>query len=206
MSLDFVHDIQAVYRETIDAMARPGSLHSIQEQAEKVEIACGCLKATVLLALMLLDTEVRFKVVSEQEAELTKILNQLTYAKATAAEAAQFILITVDAEAAEVEQALQAAYVGSLLNPHHSATVIFEVKGLSTEPTTDGAGEQGLILSGPGIQRESFICVRTPLNWIELRAQKNKEYPLGIDFIFVDPDHRMFALPRTTKIQKQEIR
>lgn len=101
MSLDLVHDIQAAYRKTIDAISRPGSLHSIREQADKVEIACGCFNSTVVLALMLMDTEVRFKVVSGREAELTKLLNQLTYAKAAEAAAAQFILVTGDAQAEE---------------------------------------------------------------------------------------------------------
>lgn len=204
MSLDLVHDIQAAYRKTIDAISRPGSLHSIREQADKVEIACGCLNSTIVLALMLMDTEVRFKVVSDREAELTKLLNQLTYAKAAEAAAAQFILVTGDAHTEGVEQALRDAYPGSLLDPHQSATVIFEAKELRAGAETKLQGESELILSGPGIERENLIRVKTDFNWIEPRAEKNKEYPLGIDIIFTDPQGNLLALPRTTQIKKQE--
>jgi alpha-D-ribose 1-methylphosphonate 5-triphosphate synthase subunit PhnH len=206
MSLDLVHDIQAAYRKTIDAISQPGSLHSIREQADKVEIACGCFNSTVVLALMLMDTEVRFKVVSGREGELTKLLNQLTYAKAAETAVAQFILVTGDAQAEDVELALRDAYPGSLLDPHQSATVIFEVEELRAGAETNLQGEPELILSGPGIERENFIQVKTSFDWVEPRAEKNKEYPLGIDFIFTDPNGNMLALPRTTQIKKQETK
>jgi alpha-D-ribose 1-methylphosphonate 5-triphosphate synthase subunit PhnH len=36
--------------------------------------------------------------------------------------------------------------------------------------------------------------------WIAARAAKNREYPLGVDMIFVDPEGRVAALPRTTGV------
>ena len=197
MSLDLVHDIQAVYRKIIDAISRPGLIRNIKDQADKVDMEIGCLNSTVVLALMLFDTEVTFKVISEREAEVTRLINQLTYAKTTDIERADFILVLKDAKPEDFERAIRAAYPGDLMDPHKSATIIFEADLLSRE--------QDVILTGPGIEEENYIKIKTTHNWIELRVEKNVEYPLGIDFIFIDPEANLMCIPRTTRIMKQEI-
>lgn len=197
MSLDLVHDIQAVYRKTVDAISRPGLICNIKDQAAKVEVETGCLNSTVVLALMLLDTEVTFKVISEREAEVTQWMNQLTYAKAANTESADFVLILKNAKSEDVAKAIRAAYPGNLIDPHQSATLILEVDALSNE--------RDLVLTGPGIEKVSSIKVTTAHNWVELRADKNVEYPLGIDLIFTDAEGNLLCLPRTTQIVKQEI-
>lgn len=197
MPLDLVHDLQTAYRKTVDSISRPGLITNIKVQADKVDLEIGCFKSTMVLALMLFDTEVTFKVMSERESEITKILNQLTYAKAMEIQNADFILVLNDAGPLALEKALIAAYRGDLMDPHKSATIIVEADALSND--------RDLTLTGPGIDRERHVKVQTAGDWVTLRAEKNSEYPLGIDFIFTDSGHNLLCIPRTTQILKKVV-
>lgn len=194
MKLDMVHDIQHAFRNLVDGMSRPGFIITLERAARKVDLQIDCLPATVVLALMLLDTEVTFKVFSEREEEVTIMINQLTYAKAVEAEKADFIFVLQDAEE-RLEDALDRAKIGDLVNPHESATIIVETDAVSN-------GDQ-LVLKGPGIEYEQSVQVQTKGKWTHVRNYKNAEFPLGIDLIFVDPENRMLCLPRTTQIVRQ---
>ncbi|GBF34013.1 PhnH protein [Desulfocucumis palustris] len=197
MKLDAVHDIQRAYRKTLDAMSRPGLISNIKAQADNIDVEAGCFNSTVVLALMLLDTEVTFKAVSEREAEISRLINQLTYARAAEPENADFIFILNDAGPLALEKAFKAACPGNLIDPHKSATIIVEVATL---------GNNGdLIITGPGIDRESCIKVQTTDSWVDIRAEKNVEYPLGIDIIFTDSSHNILCIPRTTQIVKRVV-
>lgn len=197
MKLNLVHDIQAVYRKTMDSMSRPGFINNIREQANKLEKEISNFNsgAALVLALMLFDTEVRFKVCSKREDKAEDLINQLTYAKATEIEGADFILVLNDADPEEVEQVFRAACIGNLRDPHKSATIIFEVDLVSNE--------KDLTIVGPGIEKESYILVKSSHKWLDLRAEKNSEYPLGIDLIFTDRNANILCLPRTTQIAQK---
>ncbi|MDQ7092532.1 phosphonate C-P lyase system protein PhnH [Desulfosporosinus sp. PR] len=197
MELDLVHDIQAVYRQTLDAMSRPGLIKNIRSQALKAEMAAGCYGSTLVLALMLFDTEVTFKVCSQAEAEITKLISQLTYARAAELASADYILVLQDAAAEDLETAFNKSYPGDLLNPHKGATILIEAEAVSNG--------RNLRLTGPGIQEEQYIDVKASPCWIDLRAEKNREYPLGVDVMFTDGESNILCLPRTTQIRKQVV-
>ncbi|WP_027416785.1 phosphonate C-P lyase system protein PhnH [Aneurinibacillus terranovensis] len=203
MKLDLVHDIQMAYRKLINSMSSPGLISCLEGQADKIDMEAGCFPSTLVLAIMLLDTEVTFKVFSEQEAKITKRINQLTYAKAVEAENADFIFVLNDAASTDLLGALEMAKIGDLLNPHESATIVVEADVVSSDVAS---GDVELLLTGPGIEGESSAQVITKGNWVDIRTNKNAEYPLGIDLIFIDPDHHLLCLPRTTQILKQVVR
>ena len=195
MKLDLVHDIQAAYRKTLDSMSRPGLIRNFRKQADNLNMEINCFDSTLVLVLMLFDTEVKFKVCSKREAEMAKLINQLTYAKATEVGSADYILVLNDALPEDLEKALIMAYPGDLLDPHKAATIIIEADTVSNE--------RDLTLTGPGIEKQCYIDVQITGRWIELRAEKNAEYPLGIDLIFTDRVGNILCLPRTTQIKKQ---
>lgn len=197
MRLDLVHDIQAAYRKTVTAMSRPGRIVNIREQTDKLDIETGCFDSTLVLALMLLDMEQTFKIVSERQATIAKKVNQLTYAKETETDRANYIFILHDAMPEDWENAFKEAYAGDLINPQNSATIIMEVDAVNNQ--------NNLILTGPGIEKECYVHVNTTNGWIGMRANKNSEYPLGVDLIFTDADANILCLPRTTQVRKQEV-
>lgn len=196
MSLEIVHDIQTAYRSVLDSLSRPGVVSDLAEQVSHLDIEGGCYSTTLLLALMLLDTEVTFAVVAdnEQQEQVTRLINQLTYAKSVEIDQAHYVFVLSGARAQQVEAALEMAKTGELNNPHESATIIVEADVVSNE--------SGLSLKGPGIQTESVARVERSGDWKRVREQKNAEFPLGIDLIFVDAQHRLLGLPRTTQVEQ----
>ncbi|MDM5224913.1 phosphonate C-P lyase system protein PhnH [Cytobacillus sp. NJ13] len=196
MKLDVVHDLQAVYRKLVDSTSRPGLISDLGQEAATLdgENEAGCSSSILLLALTLLDPEVTFKVYGGNAEALEKEINQLTFAKAVQADQADFLILLQDAGSGSLEHAIEMGNPGTFINPHKSATIIAET-GLITE-----GGK--LLLSGPGIQTSTEINVELAGNWIEKRNEKNKEYPTGVDLVFVDRNHQLLSLPRTTQITK----
>ncbi|WP_346769921.1 phosphonate C-P lyase system protein PhnH [Cytobacillus firmus] len=194
LKLDIVHDLQAVYRKLVDSSSRPGLILDLGKEAAMLdeENAAGCSSSILLLALTLLDPEVTFKVYGSEAAAVENELNQLTFAKAVQADQADYLFLLKDAGAGSLEDAIEMANPGTFINPHKSATIIAET-GMITEGNK-------LLLSGPGIQTSTGISIDLPGNWIERRSEKNKEYPTGVDLVFVDRNHQLLSLPRTTQI------
>jgi phosphonate C-P lyase system protein PhnH len=199
LTLDIVHDLQSVYRKLVDSTSRPGLISDLRKEAALVEEEAkkGCSASLLLIALTLFDQEVSFKVFSPQADSVSKTINQLTYAKPTEAKNADFLLILQDAEEGSLEEAIINAKAGTLKNPHTSAFIIVEV-----ESVTSG---EALLLKGPGIHTTELVHVDINENWVESRQEKNKEYPLGIDLIFIDQNHQLLSLPRTTQITRNRV-
>lgn len=196
MKLDLVHDVQRAYRKLIDSLSRPGVISDLTEEAGKLETGKGFMPATWIMAEMLLDTEVSFKVFSERETLVTQLFKQTSYAREAGVSEADYIFVLRDAKPDDLLQALQEAKIGDLRDPHFSATLIIEAESLSRGTK--------LRLSGPGIQGSSSAEVLISENWMDARAERNSEYPLGLDCIFVDANHRLLALPRTTQVRVEE--
>ncbi|MDQ1000550.1 alpha-D-ribose 1-methylphosphonate 5-triphosphate synthase subunit PhnH [Neobacillus niacini] len=199
MTLDIVHDLQSVYRKLVDSTSRPGLISDLRKEAALVEEEDknSCSASVLLVAQTLFDQEVSFKVFSPQADSVSKTINQLTYAKPTEAKKADFLLILQDAEKGCFEEAINHAKVGTLKNPHKSAFLIVEAKSVTS-------GE-ALLLKGPGIHTTELIHMDVNETWVESRQEKNKEYPLGIDLIFIDQHHQLIALPRTTQITRNRV-
>lgn len=199
MKLDIVHDLQSVYRKMVDSMSRPGLISDLRKEAALVEAETikGCSASLLLVALTLFDQEVSFKVFSPQADSVSKTINQLTYAKPAETKKADYLLILKDAEKGSLEEAIINAQPGTLKNPHTSATIIVEV-----DSVTSG---EALLLKGPGIHTTELISLDINENWLESRQEKNKEYPLGIDLIFIDQNHQLISLPRTTQITRNRV-
>ncbi|GAB6256642.1 MULTISPECIES: phosphonate C-P lyase system protein PhnH [Peribacillus] len=194
MNLDVVHDIQTVYRKLVTATSRPGNLVVLEREAKTLDVQMECLSSTILLALTVLDPEVTFNVIAKEGEAVSRMINQLTYSKPVDLPEADFIFILHDASEEQMKEAINKAKIGNLLNPHESAMIILEVPDI-----TKG---DSMILSGPGIQEESFISLPNVSAWLGARNEKNIEFPLGIDMYFVDQKDRLIALPRTTQIKE----
>ncbi|WP_264737827.1 phosphonate C-P lyase system protein PhnH [Cytobacillus firmus] len=194
MKLDVVHDLQAVYRKLVDSTSRPGLISDLGKEAALLdgEKTAACSSSILLLALTLLDPVVTFKVYGSEAEAVEKEINQLTFAKAVQADQADYLILLQDAGAGSMEDAIENANPGTFVNPHKSATIIAETGAIT-------AGDN-LLLKGPGIQTSTGISIDLTGNWIERRSEKNKEFPTGVDLVFVDRNHQLLSLPRTTQI------
>ncbi|MBC8061933.1 MAG: phosphonate C-P lyase system protein PhnH [Clostridiaceae bacterium] len=192
MMLDLVHDTQQAYRKLLNCMSRPGVIESIEIQSEKIDFDITFYKGTLVNMFVLLDGEVSFNIISENNEEITDFINQLTYAKATTLEEADFIFVLNDAEENSLGDVFNRAKLGTLIDPHKSATIIVEVEKLSYE--------KRYLLRGPGIKTLCYADIVTRGSFVEERENKNFEYPLGVDVVFIDRDAQIMCLPRTTEI------
>ena len=196
MNLDLVHDIQKTYRKVLNCMSRPGLIEDIEEHSCKVDIDIDFLKPTLVMMILLLDAEVSFKIFSEKEEEITKLVNQLTYAKAKSVDEADFIFILRDAAPCDIDLSFREAKQGSLIDPHKSATIILETEEVSNK--------KDLQLKGPGMKEENYCGIMAEGSWVEERSEKNAEYPMGVDTIFIDSNSNIMCIPRTTDIKMCE--
>ena len=177
---DEVFDAQKVFRLVLEAMANPGRLVDLAAPAGKM---FGEEPALLALAMTFLDNEVSFW--AGDDGALSGQISQLTLCRKADISEADFLFLT-DGE--QLEQAVQNAKCGSLRDPHKSATLIVR---------TEILGSEFIALSGPGIRDLAELAASPDVvRALLLRKKQAYEYPQGIDFLFIDSQHRLMALPR----------
>ena len=194
MNLDSVHDIQSVYRKVLNSMARPGTVMSLKDESSKVEKFVKCYHSTFLIMMMLLDGEVSFNIVSKNYIDVSGTISQMTYAKVKSVEEADYIFVLDDLCDEKLSEVIENSKIGDLIDPNKSATIIVE------KDLIESAGD--LVFKGPGIKNESTVNISGDRKWINYRNNKNLEYPLGVDMIFIDKNDNVISIPRTTLIKE----
>jgi alpha-D-ribose 1-methylphosphonate 5-triphosphate synthase subunit PhnH len=192
MGFDLTHDCQSAFRSLVNAESYPGRIYSLALESQSLTIQSPLPQAFLVAALCLLDIETSFHVESPAAAEAEEFIAQLCGARPQPLGEADFIFVAAsDLPLAEV---LAGAKPGDLVDPHSGATIIAQVSALA-----EGGS---LILRGPGIKDENRLTISRDREWIAARERKNREFPLGVDLFFVDPEHRVAALPRTTRVKE----
>lgn len=179
---------QHAFRELLDAMARPGTIHTAASAEEDGR------PAGVTLLEALLDHEVSFAVVPPN-AEVEGLVLRLTGSYLAGTRIADYILAEGDGIVAALEEASE----GKPEYPDWGATVLAVVNTISAGP---GQGAR-LDLRGPGIQDTRSV-------WVDgfsadaraTFAARNREVPLGVDVVLVARDGTFTCLPRYTVIQE----
>lgn len=179
-SFDEVHDSQQMFRVLLKAMANPLQKFSIHEFSEKLY---GNNKGFLALAFTLVDNECTFYTFENKI--LDENIISLTLAEKAKCQDADFIFVEGENN---LKYAIEHAKCGTLADPHKSATIIIKISNLQ---------EYILTMYGPGI--DGSITLHTDpfvSKCLEYRDMMCFEYPQGIDFIFIDEDDNLFAIPR----------
>jgi len=188
-----VHETAKAYRRLLLAGSYPGRRFNLDMEALEFDFTMPFSRGLMLLIYTLIDAEVSFKVVGKSAQEATRLISRLTYGRPSDLSSADFIIVLEDATEAEKGEAILKSKVGTLIDPHRSATLVMAVGTF---------GEKNdLVLKGPGIREKSVISLGGLEALMTLREEKNREYPMGIDMVFVD--HAGLALPRTTQIERR---
>ncbi|MGY4688340.1 phosphonate C-P lyase system protein PhnH [Salibacterium sp. K-3] len=195
MTFNLVHDSQAIYREMLEAVSRPGTISNIQTVSPKLpdpHVNPGMMG----IALTLLDGETSFALVPES-LTLSSYIHHKTGSREEKPEKADYIFLydlSLDFSFAGVVETMKK---GTLTNPHDSATLIVQVESFTANH------QASYVLSGPGIAFESRIHIEgMPENWEKARQSANREFPTGIDLFFISEDAEIMSIPRTTRIKK----
>lgn len=187
MSFDPVHDTQAVHRALVRAFSFPGRAVSVAGPSSR------CLDprlpgALGAVAQTLLDSETTFSHPNPG------VVTELTGAHRRPADQAAFVLVPLWDDAAW-SQAFGSARRGTLADPHDGATVI------AWAPTsTPGLSWTA---SGPGFETPVSLVLPGEA-WVATRNQACREFPLGVDLLWVRGDS-VIALPRTTRLVRGEV-
>ncbi|GMA60425.1 phosphonate C-P lyase system protein PhnH [Alicyclobacillus fastidiosus] len=210
MDYDAVHDTQHVYRQLVDAIARPGRICSI-------ETVCGRLSelgernaGLAACALALLDQEVCFSVVANESSAsiLREFLRWETFSLSAKTSEADYVFFECgQISAVNVRELMGALKRGTLLDPQKSATAFLTVDVLAeTLEKVDEAASLCMRLRGPGIDGTRHIAViGMDSEWMFAREMVNAEYPLGIDMFLVSEAGQIIGLPRTTIVEIESV-
>lgn len=179
-NFDEVFDGQIVFRALLDATSKPGKQVSVSEQVNKMY---GLNKAFLTIAMTLIDNEVSYNTMDNEE--LKKDISILTLGKEEKIEDADYIFIE---EAKNLKEVIGKVKIGTLANPHKSATLIIKMPDNATEE---------IRIYGAGIDGIKTIMVSDIVTEaLNLRDESKYEYPQGIDLIFITESGKIMAIPR----------
>ena len=197
VGFDIVFDSQKIFRILLDAFARPGTI----KQGYELNIAPPWKDDKFAFGILfsLLDLEVGFSVCCLDErirCEIGEYIALNTGSKFLPSNIADFIL------ALDKSLSIEKVKRGSLEYPDQGATVIRVVEELGKDLEEDSLN---LLLRGPGVQEKAKVSLKG-IGREEIRQMidVNKEFPLGVDFIFVDKKDRVVAIPRSVRIEVME--
>lgn len=187
---DKVFDTQCIYRQILDAMARPGKVNLLP--ALRLNPPLGLNQAAAAIALTLLDSETGFCVLPADQGVID-YLKFNTGAAACPVDCAEFIITAGN----ERKPELIDVCCGTLLSPEKGATLIIMVDSLEAA----GKGIQ-LLLSGPGINGGSCLNISgLDKSNIQTIAGLNQEYPMGVDVIYADNSGNVACVPRSSSLR-----
>ncbi len=177
-----------VFRALLQAMSNPGTVHDVLEEKH----AQGGHNVLLAVAETILDGKASFCVVGKDEEELERFVHELTSSRGIDAAPADFTLDAAGDDLASAGMAqreiIQYADKGS--------TIIYLVAGFN-----GGPGSLSLLLKGQGLGPVRLFSIEG-LDRDELCAiqDADRDFPLGIDCIFVDRKGKIACIPRSATV------
>lgn len=171
---------QAVFRAVLQAMARPGEIFRIPPSV------APDIPTALLPVLALADLSVPVCVLSADPRWAALAVHE-TGATIGSPGRARLVAALDGLEPSQ----LRVLATGSPAAPEQGAQVFVAVSGFG------GPGGPGL--SGPGIAGERTLPVRgLPGGFWAARDELVRDFPAGIDLVFLAPDGQLSAVPRST--------
>lgn len=180
-------DSQIIFRQVLAAMANPGTITDINIDLctpKSLDPAAGA----ILLAL--LDFETPLWSDLDNNSEDIQWLKFHTGAPYTYIKNNALFGLCHEYDTLELPDTFNC---GDIESPHESTTLIIQTRGINKK--------KNLCLTGPGIKNQTFLELKgIKQSFFNKRAEIFKDYPLGIDMIFVCATS-FVAIPRTTKLE-----
>lgn len=197
---------QKTFRILLKAMAHPGRIYPLPANCEIQNLYQGIALvehnyALALILKTLLDHEIGFCVLGEGKKELETLVMEFTGSFPTDLESADFILVSDGDSKGQILKAKE----GTLEYPETGASIIFCVKYICDSPIKNQTEKDlncKVRFKGPGIKGEiSAYFYGLKADEFHYLKEKNSQFPLGIDSIFVDAEANVLCVPRSTNIE-----
>lgn len=187
---------QRTFRQCMSVMARPGSTERISPLPWK-DIPSKLSSYGMSIAFTLLDQEVTFHVLHASDVE-TQFVRFHTKARWSPVEQCDYLFLD-----GKDEVDVSILKRGSVQAPEQSCTVICLVDNIYTDiPATSPVTTLKLI--GPGVPGEvAFSLDGISSETVYGMMEANREFPMGIDWIFVDRQGLLCGIPRSSRIEFQ---
>ncbi|TDX24774.1 alpha-D-ribose 1-methylphosphonate 5-triphosphate synthase subunit PhnH [Modicisalibacter xianhensis] len=186
---DPVHDSQRLFRQLLQAMSEPGTLHTLDVAAPPEDAPIGAALWGAMLTLCDLDTNVWIA----RDLDTPALRSALTFhtgCRLTDDPAsADFAVVTPASLHAEVAFA-----TGSDEYPDRSTTLLVVLDRLADHGPWQ--------LSGPGIPERRRLDVGADEALMQCLARNRSRFPRGLDALLAC-DARLTAIPRSTRIEKR---
>lgn len=191
---------QQVFHTIMEAMSRPGTIHSIADQAPNAPVPAAVTPLLTLVDLMTPVTVLDTPNVQQEEAqEIAGIISRLTGGPIAAPSDTRFAL------ALEEPRDFADLNRGSHWSPEYGAMLVQRVTGVAEAADgADAAGAIEIVLTGPGIHPErptTRFITGLSADWFVTRASLTDSYPAGIDCLLITDEGDFIAIPRTTRIE-----
>lgn len=179
LGFDPVADTQQTFRAMVDAMSRPGTIHTVP---------AGPADHAVVITLV--DNEVTFHTADESLSSALAAANRLTAAPIDEAD----IIHLGNQRAVSLDDANQ----GTLKEPSDGATVIYRVEAIHETARSD---DTNIKVCGPGVPDRRVIGVDgIPSDVLRTIADVNTAFPRGLDVV-IAAEETVTAIPRSTTLE-----
>lgn len=187
---DPVHDSQRLFRQILQAMSEPGTLHELQVPSPPRDAPIGLALWGALLTLCDLDTQLWIAPALDSP-ELRDALHFHTGCRLTNVPSeADFALVMPDTLATETDFA-----IGNDSYPDRSTTLLVAVECLSNEGPWQ--------LSGPGIETQRMLDIGQADALMSQLNTNRSRFPCGLDAILTCGE-RLAAIPRSTRVVNRQ--
>jgi alpha-D-ribose 1-methylphosphonate 5-triphosphate synthase subunit PhnH len=185
-----VFDTQYIYRQLLDAIARPGKICSLK--STNIQPPDGLSNWLTGIVFTLLDSETTFATLPAN-GKWNQYICLNTGAQEAVIADAEYIIVEGSANLPQIAE----SNCGHLLSPELGSSLLVMVNRVAES----GVGLR-LTMSGPGIKgRNKLVIEGLSSDNLARIILLNQEYPLGVDVFFIDCSGRMAALPRSSVIQ-----
>lgn len=187
---DPVTSSQSVFHATMNALARPGSIHRI-DAGFTPPAPLSAVAAAVALTLLDHETPVWLDPSLAAQPQVVQWLRFHTGAGIT--EEPQEAVVALIADAAHMPP-LRAFATGSMEYPDRSTTLVIQVR--------DFESGDSLTLSGPGISgARMFSPASLPTDMAKQLAENHALFPRGVDLVLT-ATNAVAGLPRSTRVTR----
>ncbi|MBN8920039.1 MAG: phosphonate C-P lyase system protein PhnH [Rhizobiales bacterium] len=188
---DGVQSSQRVFRQVMNAFARPGTVCPL---TESVEAPAPLSRGAAMIALTLCDHDTRVWLDPALAAApaVAEWLRFHTGAPIAARPADAALAFVADVD--PLPDLMQFAQ-GTAEYPDRSTTLVVQVRDLANGPKVR--------LTGPGVKGHATLCAAGRGDDFVVRMQRNRaQFPCGVDLLFVT-EHAVAALPRSIQVEAE---
>ncbi len=183
---------QEAFRTLLTAMAHPGRIVTFREPSG---IPRDLHAASWVVLLTLGDESVRFWTDLPIDHESRWAIQSVTRVRTVSDPREADLALITDPSGLSFPVDFP---MGTEHEPYLGATVIVQVASLS--PSASPGVADGFLLSGPGIQGRTALCVRgCPKSFWDWRQSLEALYPRGLDVLFTHQAD-LVAVPRSTHV------